>query len=55
MFMFQCVLQGSTPLHFAVEFRGEDVRMIDALLAKAEAATIDAKSVWVKLCSDREY
>ncbi|DBB17864.1 TPA: hypothetical protein ACH3X3_002881 [Trebouxia sp. C0006] len=37
---------GSTPLHFAVEFRGEDVRMIDALLAKAEAATIDAKSVW---------
>ncbi len=50
--MFQCVLQGLTPLHLAIEFHGDDVRMIDALLAKAE---VDAKSLWVKLCSDREY
>ncbi len=53
--MFQCVLQGSTPLHSAIESDGEDMRMIDALLAKAEVATVGAKSVWVKLCSDREY
>ena len=56
LFMFipklHCVLQGSMPLHYAVDSDGEDVRMIDALLAKAE---VDAAGFGVKLCSDCEY
>lgn len=50
--MFQSVLQGRTPLHLAIEYNGDNMRMIDALQAKAE---VDARSLLVKLCSDHEY
>ncbi len=46
--MSQCVLQGSTPLHYAVEHHGNVEHMVDALLA--HEADVNARDDLVNSC-----
>ncbi len=49
--MSQCVLQGATPLHYAIEHHGNDEHMAEALLA--HGADANARDDLVNSCCNQ--